>query len=450
VKRKQLENLVSWYNKKNRKPLVLWGARQVGKTYLVKDLFAKSYFKDFVYIDLKKDDEANDFFSTTCDPTKYLKYIEARYEKKISNETPLIFDEVQQCHQVLTSLKYFKQDYPNLPVIATGSMVRLSLRQSSTSKNNNDSFLFPVGAIDSINIYPLTFEEYLLNTNTILLDRIKTAYKNKEALNPYEHNLAFDYLYEYLTIGGLPEVVNTFLIDKSYVDAKNVLKEVYNNYLADMDTYNISSETILKTRNIYTNIFAQLNKENKNFKISQIDKNKSNRDYFNAYQWLEIAKIVYRSRNLTGKITLPIIQENEGLFRLYLSDIGMFSYQSKTSQSDFFVKDKRNTLSGIFYENYVATEFASKDIPLYYWTGKNYNEFEFVVENNGKIIPIDVKKGSGKLNSLEAFRLANGKSTAVKISTNGFGYDKLQDILTIPLYEVFLLANDLANNLILI
>ena len=452
MERIKLQELKGWYNKKRRKPLMVWGARQVGKTYLVKKLFAEKEFNDFVYIDLKKDSEARSFFSTTSDAGRYLSYIEARYGKKISETLPLIFDEVQQCHQVLSALKYFKQDYPNLPVIATGSMVRLSIRheEQKQKKEETDEFLFPVGAIDSLHVYPLSFEEYLLNTNKVLLERIKTAYKNRQPLEQYEHELALEILYEYLTIGGLPEAVSVFLEEKSYVDAKQVIKEIYDNYLADMDTYNISNETILKTRNVYKNIFAQLNKENRNFKISQIEKGKSNRDYFNAYQWLELARIVYRSRKKTGKVNLPLMEEEEGSFRLYLSDIGMFTYQSKVNQADFFVKEKRNTLSGIFYEDYVAMEFVAKEIPLFYWAGNGSHEFEYIVENNGKILPIDVKKTGGKLNSLEAFRKVNPKSTAIKISANNYGYNAENDILTIPLYEVFLLAEELALGVSLI
>ena len=449
MERIQLQELKKWYHKKRRKPLVVWGARQVGKTYLVKDLFAKREFKDYVYIDLKKDNEARDFFATTSDAGKYLSYIEARYGKKISTNLPLIFDEVQQCHQVLSALKYFKQDYPALPVIATGSMVRLSIKHEENKRRSGvkDEFLFPVGAIDSINVYPLSFEEYLLNTNMVLLERIRTSYKQRKPLEQYEHELALEALYEFLTIGGLPEAVSIFIEEKSYVDATSAIKEIYDNYLSDMDSYNVSNETILKTRNVYKNIFAQLNKENRNFKITQIEKGKSNRDYFNAYQWLELARIVYRSRKKTGKVNLPLMEEEEGVFRFYLSDAGMFSYQSKVNQADFFVKEKRNTLSGIFYENYVATEFAAKDIPLFYWAGSNSNEFEFIVQNNGKILPIDVKKSGGKLNSLEAFRKTNPRSTAIKISANNYGYNPENDILTIPLYEVFLLANDLAKDI---
>ena len=444
MERIQVNELLKRYKSTRRKPLVVWGARQVGKSYLVKDLFAKRYFKDFVYIDLKKDAEACTFFSSTCNPDDYLAYIEARFGKKISPEVPLIFDEMQQCHQVLTSLKYFCQDYRELPVIATGSLVRLAIKQTE-SKNKNDEFLFPVGKIDSTTLFPVTFEEYLLNVNPVLLEKIKESYRTKSELKMPYHQMAMDLLHEYLTIGGLPEPLDIFIQDKSYVDATKTLKEVYENYLGDMAYYNVSDETILKTRNLYQNIFNQLNKENKNFKITEIEKGKSNRDYFNAYQWLELAHVIYRSKNVTGKVTVPFIEKSEGLFRLYLADEGIFAYQSKVNQSDFFVREKRNTLAGVFYENYIACEFAAKQIPLYYWTGKSNHEFEFVAYSNEKLYAIDAKKSRGGLNSLKEFREFNPKASAIKISANNFGYNAENDILTIPHYAVFLLAEDLQN-----
>ncbi len=444
MERIKIKELLAWYNSKRRKPLVFWGARQVGKSYLVKDLFAKRYFKDFVYIDLKKDSEACTFFSSTCNPDEYLAYIEARFGKKISPDLPLIFDEVQQCHQVLTSLKYFCQDYRELPVIATGSLVRLSIKQIE-SKNKSDEFLFPVGKIDSMTLFPVTFEEYLMNVNPVLLEKIMASYRTKSELQMPYHQMAMDLLHEYLTIGGLPEPLDIFIQDKSYVDATKTLKEVYANYLGDMAYYNVSDETILKTRNLYQNIFSQLNKENKNFKISAIESGKSNRDYFNAYQWLELAHVIYRSKNVTGKVTVPFIEKSEGLFRLYLADEGIFACQSKVNQADFFVREKRNTLSGVFYENYIACEFAAKQIPLYYWTGKSNHEFEFVVYSDEKLYAIDAKKSRGGLNSLKEFREFNPKSAAIKISANNFGYNAENDILTIPHYAVFLLADDLQN-----
>lgn len=443
MERKALKKLEEWYKSPYRKPLVVWGARQVGKTFLVKDLFAKKFFRDYVYIDLKKDDEARAFFSTTSNADKYLTYIEVRYGKKITPKVPLIFDEVQQCHQVLSALKYFCQDHQDLPVIATGSMVRLAIKQNDNKSENN--FLFPVGKIDSLNIYPLSFEEYLMNVNPALLNLIKESYDKKSVLEKQFHDLALDLLHEYLTIGGLPEPLDIFIKTKSYVNAIKALKQVYENYLGDMDFYNISNETILKTRNVYKNIFNQLNKENKNFKISALEKGKSNRDYFTAYQWLELAHVIYRCKNLKGHVNLPLQEQSEGLFRLYLADEGVFTVQSGINQADFFVADKRNTLSGIFYENYVADEFKAYDLPLYYWTGKQYHEFEFIVYSNQKLYPIDAKKNKGNLGSLEEFRQCNGKCTAIKISSNNFGYDETKDILTIPHYAVFLLAKDLSE-----
>ena len=359
MKRLKVKEIEKWYNSNNRKPLIVWGARQVGKTYLLKDLFAKK-FKDYIYIDLVKDENARQFFDTTCDAKKYIEYIEAKYNKKITNECPLIFDEVQASLNVITSLKYFEQDYKELPVIATGSMVRVAIKT-----NKKDNFLFPVGKVNSINVYPLTFEEYLLNTNESLIERIKECYQKRTAMENFEHEMLMDLLYKYLSVGGMPEVLNTFIANASYVDANAILKDIYNNYLNDMSQYNVSNDTLLKTRNVYNNIFNQLNKENKNFKVTMIESGKSNRDYFNAYEWLLMSKVVYKSSKLEGNIKLPLTrEEGKGLFRLYLADEGLFTNQSSINRSDFFVKDSQNKLSGIFYENYVACELSAKDIEL--------------------------------------------------------------------------------------
>ncbi len=441
MERIYLNKILAWYqNKEKRKPLVIWGARQTGKTYLVKEMFAKNYLKDYVYIDLKKDQRAADFFKETVDDEKYLSFIETNYGKTISEDCPLIIDEAQSVPNVMTSLKYFNQDHPELPVIVTGSMVRLVLQRSS---KENDSIMFPVGKINSLYMYPMGFEEYLLNVNKPLLKRICEAYRKEKPLEKYEHELALDLLHEFLCVGGLPEVVDIFLKTHSYLEVKQTLNELYDNYIADMSLYNVSDEMILKTRNIYKNIYAQLAKENKNFKIASIQRGKSNRDYFSAYEWLDLANVIYRSKRKEGRVTSPLMEEEGGLFRLYLSDCGLFAKESNVSQSNFISKEGRNELSGIFYESYVADEFVSKGIPLYYWTGKQQHEFEFIVDINGDICPIDVKKGKGNLNSLKDFREHNRRSTAIKISSNELGYNEENDILTVPLYMTFLLANDI-------
>ncbi len=442
MERIYLEKILEWYkDKEKRKPLVIWGARQIGKTYLLKELFAKNYLKDYVYIDLKKDERAASYFSETVDDEKYLRFIEGNYGKSISEDCPLIIDEAQTVPNFLTSLKYFNQDHPELPIIVTGSMVRLSMHRAS--KLHDEMASFPVGKITSLYMYPLSFEEYLLNANKTLLSRIKEAYERKKPLERYEHELALDLLHEYLSIGGLPEVVDGFLKNHSYLEAKETLAELYDNYIADMSLYNVSDEMVLKTRNVYKNIFAQLSKENKNFKIASLERGKSNRDYFGAYEWLSLSHVIYRSKRKEGRVTSPLIEEEGGLFRLYLSDPGLFMTESGVKQSSFISKEGRNELSGIFYESYVADEFVAKGIPLYYWTGKMQHEFEFIVDINGEICPVDVKKSRGSLNSLKDFREHNKKTTAIKISENELGYNEENDILTIPLYMVFLLATEI-------
>ena len=448
MERLKLIDIKQWNDDPNREPLVIWGARQVGKTYLVKELFAEECYKgNYIYIDLKRDADIAKQLNLNCDPKKYISYLEIVFNRTIDNNTLLIFDEVQECPNVFSSLKYFKQDYRQIPVIMTGSMVRLAIRQFSKKKNN--SFLYPVGCFTSIDVYPLTFEEYLLNTNKKLLDQIKQDYNKKEKCEKYIHDLAFEKLYEYMLVGGMPEAVKKYIETGSYIETKNKLGTIYENYLGDMSEYNVSNETILKTIKIYQNIYKQLNKENKNFKISNIERGKSNRDYFNAYQWLELSRIIYRNHQKQDKVTSPLIEENEGLFRYYLSDIGLFVYQSNIDASSFISNEKQNTLSGIFFENYVADELAANGIKLFYWVGKNDNEFEFIIENNGRIIPIDVKKGRSKMNSIDIFRNHNKKDIVIKVSCNEYGYDKDKQILTIPLYEMFMLAKDIKDNKII-
>ncbi len=395
-------------------------------------MFLEKEFSDYIFIDLKKDDDARKAFENTCDPKKYIDYIESKYIKRISNECPLFIDEVQECPSVLTSLKYFNQDNPNLPIIVSGSLVRVKIKRIK----NEDSFMFPTGKINQMYLRPLNFEEFLLNTNPILLEKIKDAYTNKIALDEPLHKLALESLHKYLTVGGMPEVLDTFLNSGSYLESDQTLKEIFDDYLADMELYNVSYETILKTRNVFMSVYSQLNKEhsdNKNYKISMIDSGKSNRDYFNAYEWLEFSNILYRCNVVKERVTTPLTEGNKGSFRYYLLDSGLFRYQSKVNQTDFFVESKKSTLSGTFYENYCACEFVNNEIPLFFWEGKQNHEFEFIVQYKGNVIPIDVKKNSGKLNSLEDFRNHNEKNIAIKISSNNFGYDANNMVLTIPL-----------------
>lgn len=182
--------IIDWNNSKNRKPLIVWGARQVGKTYLVKELFAERYYKNnYIYIDCKIEDEVREFCAKTANAEKIIEYISLLKGRQITEKTLLIFDEVQECPNIISVLKYFCQDFRNIPVIATGSMVRIKIQRETHKRGSADSgkFLFPVGKINQITVYPMTFDEFLLNRNKVLYEKVAEAYKNKLPLDQKIH-----------------------------------------------------------------------------------------------------------------------------------------------------------------------------------------------------------------------------------------------------------------------
>ena len=437
-----LNDLIEWNNNKFRKPLIVWGARQVGKTYLILELFAKQYYPDnYLYIDFKYEDEIRDFCFETANAQKIIEFISLQKDIDINENTLLIFDEVQECPNIISALKYFCQNYREIPVIATGSMVRVKLQREVSNKQ----FLFPVGKIDQINIFPMSFDEFLLNANHNLYKAVLDAYNSKKPLSNQIHEMALDYVYKYLLVGGMPEVVDVYLNGGSLLDSQRILKTLYDNYLSDMELYQASRESIVRSRLLFENIYKELNKEAKNFSPGLLKENSKTRDYYTAINWLSMAHIINQSFQLKEHISMPLIQENESYFRLYLNDIGMFSYQSDINAASFLSNDRENVLSGIFYENFVANELKVKGHGLFYWKGKDSAELEFIVESNNKLYPIDVKKNKGSLNSLKKFSDHNKFEFAIKVSRNNYGYNETQKLLTVPFYFVPFMANDLAK-----
>lgn len=448
MKRNALQKLIEWNNSKRKKPMIVWGARQVGKTYLVKNIFAQTYYKDnYIYIDCKIEDEVRDFCTKTANAKKIIEYISLLKGKQIDENTLLIFDEVQECPNIVSSLKYFCQDFRQIPVIATGSMVRIKIQRETHKRGsgNDGKFLFPVGKINQITIYPMTFDEFLMNSNSMLYDTIKKAYENKTPLDTNIHELAMEQVYKYLLVGGMPEAVEAYIDGENLFESRELLKVLYDNYLSDMELYQASPEAILRSRTLFTNIFNELNKESKNFSPGLIEEKSKTRDYATSIQWLTMAHIVNQSFQLKEHITMPLMPDNESNFRLFLGDIGMFSYQSGINASSFISSKRDNTLSGIFFENFVANELIAKEHKLFYWKGRASAELEFIVESNNKLYPIDVKKGKGTLNSLEKFANHNKFEYAIKVSKNNYGYNSERKLLTIPFYFISFVAKDLAD-----
>lgn len=453
MERKYLQNLIDWKNDLNRKPLLIIGARQVGKTYLIENLFAKKYYKNsYLKIDCSDDSDFVNYVLKTNNLDKMIDYIKITYDFVPDKDHLLFFDEAQECLPVIRMMKQFCENKREIPVIVSGSLVRISVKRHAESKKENEahSFLFPVGKINTMTIYPLTFSEFLMNYNQEAYNFIKVQFMNKTNVDIGLHQKLMEYFYDYLFVGGMPEVVDSFISYKNdkttaYKIVVKKLKDIYSNYLNDMDLYQASPESIVRSRSIYRSIYSQLNKENKNFKYSNVEKNMRNRDALNPMEWLILTDVIIKCDLLKEKVTSPLIESEETLFRLYLSDMGLFTYQSELEAKTFFLS-KENVLSGIYFENYIASELHSHNRKLFYWKGKRNSEFEFLLDINNRIIPIDSKKAKGSLNSLNEFREHNKKDLVIKVSQNQFGYDNKQDILTLPYYYLSFLLDELENN----
>ena len=449
MERKYREYLDKWLVDPDRKPLIIYGPRQVGKTTLVYDMFAKDRFEKYIYIDFKVDNQERVYIKNHINPDLIINYLSVKNNMVIDKDTLLIFDEVQECLPCLTSLKYFCQRHRDIPVIVTGSMVRTKLGFMKRKNNQivlddeirpenqdgNNNYMFPTGKVNILNMTCLSFNEYLFNRNKTLYNLLEASFKNSEPLDEGTHQLAMSIFYEYMLVGGMPEAVNVFLKTNSYLKVKNTLRELYSRYLDDMSLFQISNETLLRTKNVFNNIYIELNKENKNFKFSLIEKDKKYRDYFYAIKWLEIGRIIYKSNQLKQRVSAPLKEDDESLFRLYFSDMGLFSLQSGIGIETFLNgSDNNNALAGIFIENYVASELKNRNIPLFYWKGKTSSELEFLFEYKNEIVVVDAKKNKGSLDSVYKYREMNKTALAIKVSANKYGYNEENKILTLPFY----------------
>ena len=456
MERLALSKIIKWNNAKKRKPLIVYGARQVGKSYLIKDIFAERYYKDnYIYVDFKKDNDVLGYVlhggkdgKSITNAKKIVDYLSLREGKRIDENTLLIFDEIQECLPIITSLKYFKQDLPQIPVIASGSMVRIKINreQQKNKQKNKEPFFFPVGGCHKLNLYPVTFEEFLMSYNNLLYQNIKKSYINKKPVDSATHQMGMEALYTYLLVGGMPETASNFLDDRDLINARENNISIFDDYLNDMDLYQASAESIVRSKIIFESIYTQLDKESKNFKSSLVEPGLKTRDIRSPKDWLTLANVVYESKQVKEKVTFPLKEDDENSFRLYLLDNGLFTYQSRINMATFLDKNSHNTLSGILFENYVADELKANEIPLYFWKGKNASEFEFLIECNNRIIPLDVKKGKGTLTSLKNYKELNKCDLAIKVSNNNYGFDENNKILTVPLYQLFMLIKDIKNN----
>ena len=428
------ETLLDWKESGMEKPLMVVGARQIGKTYIIEE-FAKNNFEDYLYFNIEKNQDVKNIFEETIDDEKIISNLELYLGKKIDIEkTLIIFDEVQESENCIVSLKYFNESEKPYKIICAGSLLGVKINRFKGS--------FPVGKVRMEYMYPMNFEEFLLATgNEMLRNKIKECYLKMEPMPEYAHIQALNLYKQYLCVGGMPESVKNLVendLDILKYDS-HIIEDIKDSYIADMKKYVTSEIEAVKIEKVYKNIPSQLAKENKNFKYNFIDDSDDNarkRKYEGAIDWLISSKLIlitYKSK----RMEIPLkVYVDENIFKLYLSDVGILTCMSEVRYPDIML-DKTFIFKGAITENYIAQELTAKGKSLYYWTSDRSAEIDFVLySDEDGIIPIEVKSGNNVRSvSLNMYIDEFKPKYAIRFSTRNFGFEN--NIKSIPLYAAF-------------
>ena len=431
MKRKILSDLQAWRENPKRMPLVLNGARQVGKTYILKE-FARDNYVNFAYINLETNLSVNSYFEGDINPFKIIQYLETVCNERIKpSETLIILDEIQSCPRALLSLKNFCEDAPAFHVVAAGSLLGVAI--------NREKYSFPVGKVDELTLFPLDFEEFLwAYQKEILADLIRTHYTSFLPLPKALHEQALFCFKEYMVIGGMPGVIKAFLDSGSFLAASDIQGKILNEYIADMAKY-ADNSTSVKIRSCYNSIPTQLAKENKKFQYKIVQKGATATIFGESIDWLMFAGIVLKCKKIDhGFIPISAYTDFSD-FKLYMADVGLLTLKSGMPQqmiiSDIEVD---NQFIGAMIENYVAQALTCSGHPLYYWKNNNTAELDFVLQIKTEVIPVEVKKGKHtKSISMNMFVKKYNSPYAIRISQKNFGFEN--GIKALPLYAVFCL-----------
>lgn len=388
MKRNLSADLLRWKNSVNRKPLVLQGARQVGKTYLLKE-FGTQEYANSLYLNFEKNTELAQFFTSSLEPVKIIENLSLYFEKKIkSKDTLLIFDEIQECPRALNSLKYFCEDAPDFHIAAAGSLLGVKLVHTAG---------FPVGKVNFLDLYPLDFLEFLDAIDKpglrSYLEQINTA---MPLLEPF-HNELLDLLKKYMIIGGMPAAVVNYARTRDLIEVRDIQNEILKAY--DLDFAKHAPKTdIMRISQIWQSIPRQLAKDNNKFIFSVVRERARAREYEVALQWLLEAGLIIKSYNLT-KLELPLPAYGDTrAFKVFMLDTGLLSAISKVPLSLVATNNQLfvNEFKGAITENYVAQALTTIRKPLYYWTSAATAEVDFILEYNGNIYPLEVKSGTSQ------------------------------------------------------
>lgn len=430
--REILDDLCAWKCKSddNRYPLILQGARQVGKTWVLKE-FAKTQFKNYVYVNFENTEELYDIFEETLDPHKILEYLSIFSSQDIiPGETLIIFDEIQTVPRALTSLKYFKEEVPEYHICCAGSLLGIHLK-SGTS--------FPVGKVEFLDIYPMSFKEFIIaNGFGKYIDYLEKLdiddLKRFSNIQDLKHLLRI-----YFYVGGMPRPVQTWVDTKNFSKVKSEIKNIAQSYLNDFAKYS-DSKTCLKIRQVWDSIPEQLAKENSSkFTFGIISKSARAKDYEIAIQWLVDASCLTKV-NAVKTSKLPLVAYAElDLFKLYCLDIGLLSYLSGLDPQLILTSDKLfSEYNGALTEQFIMQELRNYG-KTFYWTEGNY-EVDFIIQQYNNVIPIEVKAGTVvKTKSLNYNNEKYTPKIRVKSSLRDFDYNS--GVINLPLYVFWLLPS---------
>jgi predicted AAA+ superfamily ATPase len=426
---RKIETLfLEWKNKKDRMPLLLYGARQVGKTYILND-FGDRHFRNMVYINLETNLSVADYFSDDVTPKRLIRFLETTVNDLITpGETLIFFDEVQSCERALTSLKYFCELAPEYHVAAAGSLLGVAI--------NREHYSFPVGKVTSATLHPLDFEEFLWATGKELLAaEIRSCFEDIRPMPEALHQKATELFRCYLITGGMPACVDSFAKKEKLVLIPSIQNEIANNYVADMAKYANPAEAV-KIRACYNSIPAQLAKENKKFQYKTVQKGGSATLFGASIDWLVQAGVVMKCKKIHHAFNPIPVYEDLSSFKLYMSDVGLLTMKSGIPQQTV-LSGEANLFMGAVVENYIAQALASKGYPLYYWTSEHTAEIDFVMQKETDIISIEVKKGiRTRSKSMSVFSQKYAPAYSIRFSEKNFGQGD-NNILAIPHYAAF-------------
>ena len=433
MKRKLLNKLLQWKESKNRMPLLLNGARQVGKTYLLKE-FGETYYDNMVYVNMETNLLVSSYFDQNIDCKRIVEFLETTIaERIVPGKTLIVFDEIQACERALLSLKTFCEEAPEYHIVAAGSLLGVAL--------HHEHYSFPVGKVDELTLYPLDFEEFLeANGKDRLASLIRVHYAEDNPLPDALHVEALELYRKYLIVGGMPSAVKEYVESGSLIGIPDIQRRIVNEYIVDMAKYAVPSTTV-KIRSCYLSIPSQLAKDNRKFQYKVVQKGGSASLFGEAIDWLHFAGIVLKCQKTNHGIIPLAVQVELSDFKLYMGDVGILSMLSgMPSGIVLSAANEDNTFMGALTENYVAQCLVAKNIPLYYWRSDNTAEVDFIWQNDMQIVPIEVKSGiRTRSKSLNLFMGYYGCKLAYRISQKNFGLSN--GVKSVPLYAVFCIGD---------